>query len=724
MKINILIFISLLTFSCGKKKSVTTSKISLISGLSAISAQFPGGVVLFARNLDTKSLLVKTLTANDEEIQFDNGKYEFLIMGWSGAQHMTGTASCDGKDDISLEGKDIALNFNLDSSDCDTLATKPGALFFHSNVMGGNVPAISGDYSVRLSLPSYNGEPSTKFEELPSGIIGSTCLAKDSVNDDLNLDSSSSFPAIDVPIIAHVFDGSLTCAGAPTRMYVLPTGLDEDGFPYTVNSVNVPLDDLIFTVNVTSTDTMTLPLPIGFSYNLNVDWGDGNTSTVTAYNSPGISNMYTSSGEFVVRVSGLAEAFTCNSSASCDFITHVLNFGDLGYKDLSTGFKGASNLISFSGGKTNSVIDISSLFHEATSLRAMDLSKFNTSSVTDMSNVFRNMSSLVYLDLTPLDTSSASDMRYMFSGMSSLTSLDLTPLNTSSVTNMGNIFSGMNSLISLDLSPLDTSSVSSMVSMFKDMSSLTALDLTPLDTSSLTDTHFMFYGMSSLTSLDLTPLNTSSVTDMSSMFYGMSSLTSLDITSLDTSSVTTMNNMFSGMSSLASLDLTPLDTGNVTSMYYMFKNMSSLTALDLTPLDTSSVTSMSGMFSGMSSLTSLDLTPLDTSSVIDMGSMFQSTTNLTSINLSSTDTSSVTNMDYMFSNASALTSLNVSSFSTSNVSTMYSMFFGTSSLLTLDSTGWDLAHNPGAVDILLNTNGSLVITCDQPGSTFFGETCI
>ena len=47
---------------------------------------------------------------------------------------LTADYNNDGKDDISLEGKDIALNFNLDSSDCDTLATKPGALFFHSNV--------------------------------------------------------------------------------------------------------------------------------------------------------------------------------------------------------------------------------------------------------------------------------------------------------------------------------------------------------------------------------------------------------------------------------------------------------------------------------------------------------------------------------------------------------------------------------------------------------------
>ena len=177
------------------------------------------------------------------------------------------------------------------------------------------VSKVASAFACGNFLEKWNNAAANK-NEIPTEIFGATCLVKNSVDDSLNLDSSTPFPALDIPYIAEVFDGNSTCAGSPTRMYVLPTGLDEDGFPYTVNSVNVPLDDLIFTVNVTSTDTMTLPLPIGFSYNLNVDWGDGNTSTVTAYNSPGISNMYTSSGEFVVRVSGLAEAFTCNSSAS------------------------------------------------------------------------------------------------------------------------------------------------------------------------------------------------------------------------------------------------------------------------------------------------------------------------------------------------------------------------------------------------------------------------
>ena len=707
IRIKILILISLLTFSCGKKKTSTSSKISVVSGISALTGQFPGGVVLFARNLGTGYLLVKNITAGDIEVEFDNGKYEFLIMGWSGTEMMTGTASCADKGDVNLVGKDITLDFNLQSGDCNTLSTSPGALHFHSNVMGGNVPAINGDYSVKLSLPDFNGVPSTKLEELPSGFIGSTCLEKDSANDSINLDSSSSFPAIDIPIVAQVFDGNSTCDGAPTRMYILPNGLDEDDYPYTVNSVNIPLNELVFTVEVNAADTMTLPLPIGYSYNLNVNWGDGNTSTVTAYNSPGISNTYSSTGEYVVRISGLAEAFTCNSSTACDFITHVLNFGDLGYIDLSTGFKGSGNLLSFSGGKTHNVTDMSNMFYGTSSLASVNLSSFDTTSVTKMNSMFWGASTLSTLNIDNFSTSIVTNMDSMFRNTTILSSLNLSNFDTTSVTNMSYMFGG-SGLTNLDLTSFDTTATTSMIAMFNGMVNLTTLDISSFNTSNIGSLQNMFKDSSSLSSLDLSNFNTSGVNDMRGTFENMSSLTTLDILSFDTSSVDDMNSTFKGTSSLTNLDVSHFDTSSVIDMANMFNGASLLTTIDVSAFDTSLVTDMTAMFYGMNSLNS--------------------------VNLGAFDTSNVTSLNAMFNGATSLTALDLSNFDTSSVNDTGFMFYDNSSLASLNTTGWSIANVASSTNMFTNANPGLMVICNDqdtttdgsgtPGTgTFFGETC-
>jgi surface protein len=124
------------------------------------------------------------------------------------------------------------------------------------------------------------------------------------------------------------------------------------------------------------------------------------------------------------------------------------------------------------------------------------------------------------------------------------------------------------------------------------------------------------------------------------------------------------------------------------------------------------------------SLTSLDLSSFDTAAVTTMYAMFHANS-LTSLNLSNFNTAKVTNMGYMFYHASGLTSLDLSSFDTAAVTNMDSMFQNATNLTSLDATGWqDVTTNPATgVDIFLNKNASLTVSCNQPLGSLFTELC-
>ena len=84
---------------------------------------------------------------------------------------------------------------------------------------------------------------------------------------------------------------------------------------------------------------------------------------------------------------------------------------------------------------------MSEMFRGCSSLKSLDLSRFNTSNVVSMGGA---------IDSYQIDT------RGMFSGCSSLTELDLGSFVTSNVEAMGGMFSGCNSLKDLNISSFET----------------------------------------------------------------------------------------------------------------------------------------------------------------------------------------------------------------------------------------------------------------------------
>ena len=337
--------------------------------------------------------------------------------------------------------------------------------------------------------------------------------------------------------------------------------------------------------------------------------------------------------------------------------------------------------------KTDSIIDMGSMFGGCSSLTNLDLSNFNTSKVKDMSCLFQNCSSLTSIKLNSFNTSNVKSMWGLFYGCSSLTSLELSNFDTSNVTDMTYMFAGCDSLTNLDLSNFNTSKAEKMWGMFQYCSSLTSLDLSSFNTSNVTDMTYMFEGCGSLTNLDLKSFDTSNVTLMGRMFDGCSSLTSLDLSNFNTSNVTDMYGMFSMCSSMKRLDLSSFDNSNA-DMSYAFEGCDSLEYLDfrnlvlndknfcrlknlksinLSNANTVASTSMTHLFSGCSSLTNLDLSSFDTSNVTDLSFMFDGCSSLTNLDLSNFRTPNLTKMIYMFSDCISLEHLDLSNFDLSKI---------------------------------------------------------
>ena len=457
-----------------------------------------------------------------------------------------------------------------------------------------------------------------------------------------------------------------------------------------------------FTVNVTAkapfitqwqttgaSEAIAIPLNPSYSFNFVVDWGDGASETITSSNAV---HTYANAGLYTVTIRGVVPSLNFDYWAYASMkgkLIKVIDLGDVGWVNLSNAFMGAYNLVSFKGGNTSEVIDMSMMFASTSNLTELDLSSFNTSKVKDMSNMFSAVASLKAIDVSSFDTSSVTNMNSMFNYMLELESLDVSSFDTSNVTNMSGMFANLRKATSLNVSNFDTSKVTTMASMFSNMYEITTLNLGNFHTEEVKSMVSMFENNYELTSLNISSFNTAEVTNMALMFSSCRKLTSLNLSHFDTRKVTTMAMMFRSMNALTSLNVSNFETPELLRADYMFQMVNNLTSLSLPKFNTAKVTSMKGMFFIASKLTSLNLSHFDTSSVEDMGMMFNSMAALTSLNISNFETHNVVNMSGMFGGGNQLTSLDLSHFDTSKVEDMSSMFIAASSLTNLNISRFD-----------------------------------
>lgn len=167
------------------------------------------------------------------------------------------------------------------------------------------------------------------------------------------------------------------------------------------------------------------------TFNATIDWGDGNTSTISAYNDPELIHNYASAGEHIVRVTGSFPtlAFNSNSGATvpdnAQKLKKVLQMGEVGWLNLRRGFQGCSNLTDFTCGETtmSSNISLSGLLRDCSSLVNINFTGFDTSSVNTMAAMFRDCSALTTVDVSSFDTSNVTTFSSMFKGATLITDI-------------------------------------------------------------------------------------------------------------------------------------------------------------------------------------------------------------------------------------------------------------------------------------------------------------
>ena len=99
-------------------------------------------------------------------------------------------------------------------------------------------------------------------------------------------------------------------------------------------------------------DSLSATLPLrntGRTVNCIVDWGDGNSSTVIAYNDPNRIHTYASAGTYQIKIYGACEGWSFSNGGDKLKVTKVINWGGgaqfAGFYSLLQGFYGCTNLI-------------------------------------------------------------------------------------------------------------------------------------------------------------------------------------------------------------------------------------------------------------------------------------------------------------------------------------------------------------------------------------------
>jgi surface protein len=306
--------------------------------------------------------------------------------------------------------------------------------------------------------------------------------------------------------------------------------------------------------------------------NVTIDWGRGAPNscptTIEAFLTVAACT-YSAPGRYLITIGPgpgtwpwLNEIGSFNGVGGAEFITEVIDFGDLGTSSLRGFLRGAVNP-KMPSRIPSTVTNLSHMFADSSFNR--DIGIWDTSNVTNMEGMFSGAESF-NRDIGSWDTSNVTNMGQMFSGAASFDQ-DIGTWNTSNVTNMAQVFSGAASF-DQDIGTWNTSNVTNMDDMFSNTTVFNQ-NIGTWDTSNVTNMAAMFSGAASF-NRDIGTWNTGSVTDMAQMFDGAASFNQ-DIGTWNTGRVTDMAQMFSGAASFDQ-DIGTWNTSNVTDMREMFFN--------------------------------------------------------------------------------------------------------------------------------------------------------
>ena len=271
----------------------------------------------------------------------------------------------------------------------------------------------------------------------------------------------------------EIFPKDVAFSSDGAKMFM--TGIIEDNvneydlhsvYPITVTDTStvLPAGAFVTTWNATSSPhTISIPLEVHSSGTITIDWGDGNTTDVTAN---GIqTHTYSGPGDYQVSMTGdLSRIEMSATGGPASKLASIDQWGDTRWSSMEGAFEDATSM-EYNASDVPDLSGVSSMkdmFRYASEFDG-DLSGWNVSKVTSMEGMFFGATSF-HSDLSGWDVSSVINMNGMFFGVTSFDS-DLSGWDVSSVTAMGSMFFGATSFDS-DLSGWNVSSVTAMGSMF------------------------------------------------------------------------------------------------------------------------------------------------------------------------------------------------------------------------------------------------------------------
>jgi surface protein len=233
--------------------------------------------------------------------------------------------------------------------------------------------------------------------------------------------------------------------------------------------------------------TIRFPGGSGIGCNYTIDWGDGSESELYTTCTDYIEHIYTTAGEYHIKVTGVINNWTCDNALTT-----------VGHTD---GFCGPyESIVSYSHMRyyLSGVISFGSVqLGERAFVLASELTHLSSIDIPLIGNSMNGCFMYAYVfnsDIGNWDTSNVSDMHQMFWSADSFNQ-DIGNWDTSHVSDMGSMFYGADSF-NQDISNWDTYNVSDMGWMFMDADSFNQ-DISRWNTSNVIDMASMFWGASS-----------------------------------------------------------------------------------------------------------------------------------------------------------------------------------------------------------------------------------
>ena len=224
-----------------------------------------------------------------------------------------------------------------------------------------------------------------------------------------------------------------------TTIWEILSGVN-DGYP---TFQPAPSMELVFT---TTDANQIIELPLYGTVNCTVDWNDG--STPETYTTTGLMpHTYAETGTYTVTISGMLTEFgNDNEWTGVEYLTEIVNFGDISLVSLKNAFRNADNLTTVPESLPSTVHSLSGTFYDINQVSITNLDLWDVSNVTNMSLMFNDATNFNQ-NLGDWNITSVTDMTDMFTGVT-LSSINYDAILTSwadQTVQSGVVFSGGNS---------------------------------------------------------------------------------------------------------------------------------------------------------------------------------------------------------------------------------------------------------------------------------------